>query len=170
VLSETRAASAYYLQNFSLPVGWLDDGRCSATIQVEVLFYGTANAIRRQALPPLHEHFAGRDQRRLRLIDVGCGTGRFLDFCKQVWPHLPVLGLDMSEAYIDEARRHLKRWCWLNLMVAKGEAIPLADASQTRSQHLHVPRAAPKVRRIVFGDSPACARRSPGGRHPADRR
>ena len=48
--------------------------------QVEVLFHGTANATRRQALPPLHEAFAGRDQRRLRLLDVGCGTGRFWIF------------------------------------------------------------------------------------------
>jgi ubiquinone/menaquinone biosynthesis C-methylase UbiE len=44
-------------------------------IQVEVLFYGTANAIRHQALLPLYEALAGRDQRRLRLLDVGCGTG-----------------------------------------------------------------------------------------------
>ena len=31
--------------------------------QVEVLFNGSANAIRRQAIPQLHEVFAGRDQR-----------------------------------------------------------------------------------------------------------
>src|ERR1019366_6875 len=41
--------------------------------QVEVLFNGTANATRRQVLPPLGQVFAGRDQRRLRLLDVGCG-------------------------------------------------------------------------------------------------
>ena len=43
--------------------------------QVEVLLNGTANAIRRQALPQLREVFAGRDQRKLRLLDIGCGTG-----------------------------------------------------------------------------------------------
>jgi sugar phosphate isomerase/epimerase len=56
--------------------------------QVEVLFNGTANATRRQALPQLHEVFAGRDQRKLRLLDIGCGTGRFLDLVKQVWPEI----------------------------------------------------------------------------------
>jgi 2-polyprenyl-3-methyl-5-hydroxy-6-metoxy-1,4-benzoquinol methylase len=55
-------------------------------------FYG-ANATRRQALPQLHEVFAGRDQRKLSLLDIGCGTGRFLDSLKQVWPRLP--GLNM---------------------------------------------------------------------------
>jgi SAM-dependent methyltransferase len=56
-----------------------------------VLFNGAANATRRQALPPLWEVFAGRDQRRWSLLDVGCGTGRFLDFVKQTWPRLPAL-------------------------------------------------------------------------------
>jgi ubiquinone/menaquinone biosynthesis C-methylase UbiE len=98
--------------------------------QVEVLFNGSANATRRQALVPLHEVFAGRDQRRLRVLDVGCGTGRFVDFLKQAWPRLPALGIDLSEAYLAEARRHLQRWCWVDLMVAKAEALPVADQSQ----------------------------------------
>jgi trans-aconitate methyltransferase len=51
---------------------------------------------RRQALPQLSEVFAGRDQRKLRLLDLGCGTGRFLDFVKQTWPRLQTTGLDME--------------------------------------------------------------------------
>ena len=98
--------------------------------QVEVLFNGTANATRRQALVPLQEIFAGRDQRGFRLLDVGCGTGRFFDCVKQVWPRLPVVGVDLSEAYLAEARQHLKRWCWKDFIVAKGEAVPMPDASQ----------------------------------------
>src|SRR5215475_11871904 len=123
---------AYYLQNFHFQSGgWLTDESAKRyDIQVEVLFNGSANAIRRQALVPLHEVFAGRDQRQLKLLDVGCGTGRLIDFIKQIWPRLPVVGLDMSDSYLAEARRHLKRWCWLTLVVAKAEAIPLPDASQ----------------------------------------
>ena len=86
-----------------------------------MLFNGTGNATRRQALPQLHEVFAGLDQRKLRLLDVGCGTGRFLDFLKQTWPRLPALGLDMSEPYIRHAKRHLKRWSRINLTVANAE-------------------------------------------------
>ena len=59
----------YYLQNFHFQTGgWMtDDSASRYDTQVEVLFNGTANATRRQALPQLHEIFAGRDQRKLRL-------------------------------------------------------------------------------------------------------
>jgi len=148
----------YYLQNFHFQSGgWMTrESAQRYDIQVEVLFRGTANAIRRQALVPLHEVFAGRDQRRLCLVDVGCGTGRFLDFLKQAWPRLPALGLDMSEAYIEEARRHLKRWCWLDLLVAKGEAIPLPSESQDAVTSIFLFHELPReVRRAVFRE---CAR------------
>jgi ubiquinone/menaquinone biosynthesis C-methylase UbiE len=155
----------YYLQNFHFQSGgWLtDDSAKRYDTQVEVLFKGAANATRRQALVPLSEVFAGRDQRRLRLIDVGCGTGRFLDFVKQAWPRLPVLGIDLSEAYIAEARRHLKRWCWVSLVVAKGEAIPVPDASQDAVTSVFLfHELPPKVRREMFNEFGRMLK--PGGR------
>ncbi|MGA6929729.1 MAG: methyltransferase domain-containing protein [Pseudolabrys sp.] len=131
--------------------------------QVEVLFNGTANAVRRQALPQLREVFAGRDQRKLRLLDIGCGTGRFLDSVKQVWPRLPTLGLDMSDAYIRHAKRQLKRRAWMHFVVGKEEAIPLPDNSQDAVTSVFLfHELPPKIRRIVFSE---CARvLKPGGR------
>jgi ubiquinone/menaquinone biosynthesis C-methylase UbiE len=167
VLSEeTRGKRPrYYLQNFHFQSGgWMtDDSAQRYDTQVEVLFYGTANAIRRQALPPLSEVFAGRDQRGLRLLDVGCGTGRFLDLAKQSWPRLPCLGLDMSEAYIREAKRHLKRWGWTQLIVANGEAAPVPDASQDAVTSIFMfHELPPQVRRTVFGEFARILK--PGGR------
>ena len=153
----------YYLQNFHFQSGgWMTpDSAQRYDTQVEVLFNGSANATRRQALVPLHEIFAGRDQRRLRLLDVGCGTGRFLDFFKQTWPRLPALGLDMSETYVAEARRHLRSWCWINLMVANGEAIPLPDESQDAVTSIFMfHELPPKVRRIVFREFARVLRRA----------
>ena len=51
----------YYLQNFHFQSGgWLTEESADRyDTQVEVLFKGTANAMRRQALPPLAEAFAG---------------------------------------------------------------------------------------------------------------
>jgi ubiquinone/menaquinone biosynthesis C-methylase UbiE len=166
VLNEqTGKRPSYYLQNFHFQSGgWMTpDSAQRYDTQVEVLLYGTANATRRQVLPPLREVFAGRDQRRLRLLDAGCGTGRSLDFCKQIWPRLPALGIDMSEAYIAEARRHLGRWGWIDLLVANAEAIPLADESQDAVSSTFVfHELPPKVRRAVFRELARVLRR--GGR------
>jgi ubiquinone/menaquinone biosynthesis C-methylase UbiE len=155
----------YYLQNFHFQSGgWMtQESARRYDTQVEVLFKGSANATRRQALVPLDELFAGRDQRRLRLLDVACGTGRFLDFCKQAWPRLAAIGIDLSEAYLAEAGRHLRRWGWLDLMVANGEAIPLASESQDAVTSIFTfHELPPKVRRSVLRE---CARvLKPGGR------
>ena len=151
---ETRTKRPrYFLQNFHFQTGgWLtEDSAKRYDTQVEVLFKGTANATRRQALPELHELFVGRDQRRLRLLDVGCGTGRFLDCVKQVWPRLPCIGLDLSEAYLKEARRHLRRWSMVNLVVGNGESIPFPnDSLDAVTSTFTFHELPPKVRRIVF--------------------
>jgi ubiquinone/menaquinone biosynthesis C-methylase UbiE len=155
----------YYLQNFHFQSGgWMSDESARRyDTQVEVLFNGTANAIRRQALPPLREAFAGRDQRDLSLLDAGCGTGRFLDFVKQTWPRLPAVGLDLSEAYLGEAKRHLRRWSRIGLLVGNAEAIPLPDASQDAVTSVFVfHELPPKVRRIVIGEFARVLK--PGGR------
>lgn len=155
----------YYLQNFHFQSGgWLtEESARRYDTQVEVLFRGMANATRRQAIPPLAEIFAGRDQRRLKLLDIGCGTGRFLDFVKQAWPRLPCVGLDMSEAYAREAKRHLRRWARINLLVGNGEQIPAPDASFDAVASLFVfHELPPKVRHAVMSE---CTRvLKPGGR------
>jgi ubiquinone/menaquinone biosynthesis C-methylase UbiE len=148
----------YYLQNFHFQSGgWLtDDSADRYDTQVEVLFKGTANAMRRMALPELHEIFRGRDQRTLHLTDIGCGTGRFLDFVKQGWPRLPVTGVDLSEAYVRHARHHLRRWTHARALVGNAECLPLADASQDAVTSIFMMHELPpKVRRTVIGE---CAR------------
>ena len=155
----------YYLQNFHFQTGgWMTDNSARRyDTQVEVLFNGTANATRRQALPQLHEVFAGRDQRKLSLLDIGCGTGRFLNSLKQAWPRLPAFGLDMSEPYVRYAGRHLKRWPQINLAVGNAESLPVPDESQDAVTSIFMfHELPPKVRRIVFRE---CARvLKPGGR------
>ncbi len=155
----------YYLQNFHFQTGgWMTrDSAQRYDTQVEVLFKGTANAIRRQGLPPLYELFAGRDQRRLQFLDVGCGTGRFLDFLKQTWPRLPPNGLDMSEAYLAEAKQHLRGWGWMHFLVAKAEAIPLANESQDAVASIFMfHELPPQVRRLIFREVARVLKR--GGR------
>ncbi len=146
----------YYLQNFHFQTGgWLtEDSAQRYDTQVEVLFKGTANAMRRMALPELAEIFKGRDQRKLRLLDIGCGTGRFLDFVKQAWPRLPVTGIDLSDAYIQHARRHLRRWSRVAALVAKAESLPLPDESQDAVTSVFMMHELPpKIRREMISEA-----------------
>jgi ubiquinone/menaquinone biosynthesis C-methylase UbiE len=163
---ETRGKRPpYYLQNFHFQTGgWLtEDSAQRYDTQVEVLFNGAANAIRRQALPPLHEIFRGRDQRTLRLLDIGCGTGRFLDFVKQAWPRLPATGIDLSEAYAAEARHHLRHRARTSLLVGNAESLPFPDASQDAVTSIFMfHELPPEVRRAVMAEAARVLK--PGGR------
>ena len=119
----------YYLQNFHFQSGgWLTEESARLyDMQVEVLFSGAANAMRRQALVPIAEELRGRDQRRVALADIACGTGTFLRQLRQAFPRLPAVGLDLSEAYAAEARRRLGSRPRVQPVVAKAEALPLAS-------------------------------------------
>jgi ubiquinone/menaquinone biosynthesis C-methylase UbiE len=167
VLTEQTAARRprYYLQNFHFQSGgWMtEDSARRYDTQVEVFFKGTASAMRRQALPPLHEAFAGRDKRGLRLLDAGAGTGRFIETLKQAWPLLPVTGLDLSEPYGREARHHLARRSAVDIVVAKAEAIPAADASQDAVTSIFVfHELPPRIRRDALAEFARVLK--PGGR------
>ncbi len=160
----------YYLQNFHYQSGgWLTDESAGLyDWQVETLFYGTADTMRRQALVPLAEHIraaaaAGRRVPELRLLDLACGTGRFLGTVKDNWPRLPCIGLDLSPNYLRRARERLRRRSWLGFVDAPAEAIPLADGSLDLVTSIYLFHELPaKVRRRVAAEIARVLR--PGGR------
>jgi ubiquinone/menaquinone biosynthesis C-methylase UbiE len=121
----------YYLQNFHYQTdGYLS--RHSAELydhQVEVLFGGGADAMRRQALVPLARILRDRGVRGARLLDLACGTGRFLREVKSNYPKLAVTALDLSPHYLELAREALKPWSGTTFVEASAEAVPAADAS-----------------------------------------
>jgi ubiquinone/menaquinone biosynthesis C-methylase UbiE len=122
----------YYTQNFHYQTGgYLTEGSARIyDVQVETLFMGTASLMRRQAMRPIAEHLRGRDQRDAHLADIACGTGRFLGQLAGAYPRLNLTGIDLSDEYLAEARRHIGPGRQVTLTVANAEAIPLADASQ----------------------------------------
>ena len=94
-----------------------------------MLFGGGADAMRRQALVPLHHHFHTRRTAEARLLDVASGTGRFLTFVKDNYPRLDVTALDLSPNYLAQARRLLSPWSRAHVVQAAAESIPAPDAS-----------------------------------------
>jgi ubiquinone/menaquinone biosynthesis C-methylase UbiE len=121
----------YYRQNFHFQSdGWLSEQ--SATLydtQVEVLFTGAADVMRRRAMKPIADWLAGRNQRELRGLDIGCGTGRMLAFLHDAWPGLRWTGLDLSGPYLAEARRLIGRTARVKLIEGAAEKLPFDGAS-----------------------------------------
>ncbi|MEQ8747120.1 class I SAM-dependent methyltransferase [Pyruvatibacter sp.] len=167
VLNDERRSRfpRYYLQNFHYQTGgWLDDA--SAEIydtQVEVLFSGTADAMRRQALVPLAQALAGRDQRDVAMLDVACGTGRFLTFVCDNYPRLNLTTVDMSPNYLAKAKRTLRRWRNVTFINANAEHLPVADGSQDVVTCVYLfHELPPKIRRGVAAEMARVLK--PGGR------
>jgi ubiquinone/menaquinone biosynthesis C-methylase UbiE len=121
---------AYYLRNFHYQTdGYLSEHSAELyDFQVEVLFNGAADAMRRQALVALAAHLKGRRLADQPLLDVACGTGRFLRIVKHNWPRLPVVGLDLSRPYLAKAQSALAPWSWAQLVEGEAERLPFADA------------------------------------------
>lgn len=143
---------AYFLQNFHFQTGGYltEESARLYDMQVEVLFAGTANAMRRQCLVPIAEFMRGRDQRRTSLLDVACGTGRFVRFLKQAYPRLQVTASDLSDAYLEEARAHVKPYGGIAFEKAMAEALPFADQSFDIVTSIYLfHEVPPKVRREI---------------------
>ncbi|MFM9849662.1 MAG: class I SAM-dependent methyltransferase [Hyphomicrobiaceae bacterium] len=121
----------YYAQDFHFQNGGYltEESARLYDVQVEILFMGAAAPMRRAALRPIAEFLRGRDQRHVSLVDVACGTGRFLRQVRLCYPALKLTGVDLSRPYLDEARRHLLGLRAVDLIEASAEKMPLADAS-----------------------------------------
>jgi ubiquinone/menaquinone biosynthesis C-methylase UbiE len=129
--SQADGLPDYYRQNFHFQSdGWLSEHSAALyDTQVEVLFTGAADAMRRRALKPVAAWMRDRNQRTLRGLDVGCGTGRLLAFLHEAWPGLRLAGLDLSAPYLEEARRLIGRTARVKLIEGAAEKLPFDEAS-----------------------------------------
>jgi ubiquinone/menaquinone biosynthesis C-methylase UbiE len=157
VKAEPAAAGVpdYYAQDFHFQTGgYLTEGSARIyDVQVESLFMGAAGPMRRTALAPIAEFMRGRDQRKATLIDVACGTGRFLRQVRLAYPAMALKGLDLSRPYLDEAARQLRGLRGAELIEAPAEKMPLADASVDIATSIFLyHELPPEVRRQVTAE------------------
>lgn len=131
VAADVTGLPPYYAQDFHYQTGgYLTEQSARLyDVQVETLFYGAAGPMRRAALRPIAEYMRDRDQRSMRMLDVACGTGRFLRAFRLAWPAMAMSGLDLSPSYLEEAGRHLAGLRPVDLICANAETIPLPDDS-----------------------------------------
>ncbi|TMB03030.1 MAG: class I SAM-dependent methyltransferase [Deltaproteobacteria bacterium] len=165
---------AYYARNFHYQTdGYL--GHTSAELydlQVELLFGGTADAMRRRLIPPVvrfaraeghaNGHAGPAEGRPLKLLDVACGTGHFLRMLGAALPGARLFGVDLSPHYLARARETLPREVDVSLVCENAESLPFPDGhfdAATNVFLLH--ELPPEVRARILAEMTRVVR--PGG-------
>jgi ubiquinone/menaquinone biosynthesis C-methylase UbiE len=128
---DLAAYPAYFRRNFH----WQTDGYLSRRsaelydVGVELLFLGMADVMRRQVIPPFADRIRAqaRTDRPLRVLDVGCGTGRTLRQIASAHPHVRCYGLDLSPYYVQVARQRLSDLVHAALVADNAENMPFRD-------------------------------------------
>lgn len=148
----SKAYPSYYRQNFHYQTGgWFTaDSARRYDAQVEALFSGAAGAMRRRALSLLARSWRGRDQRGLKVVDLACGSGAFLKDLAAAFPRARVMGVDLSPAYLHQARVRSGVGA---LAQANAERLPFADASLDAVTCIYLfHELPPRVRPIVAAE------------------
>tara|TARA_B100000965_G_scaffold277920_1_gene235724 strand:+ start:1309 stop:2370 length:1062 start_codon:yes stop_codon:yes gene_type:complete len=102
----------YYLQNFHHQTdGYLSKHSAEIyDLQVEILFNGTADSMRRRILAPLKrglKRFSSQESKKIKVLDIATGTGRTLQQIQSALPEAELFGLDLSGSYLKQASKYL---------------------------------------------------------------
>lgn len=136
---DTAFFPSYYLQNFHHQTnGYLSDLSANLyDLQVEILFGGTADAMRRRIIAPTKrglnamltaqagtklDSMPAKPAEQLKLLDVACGTGRTLKMLREVLPEVSLFGIDLSPAYLRKANQLLTEDLGALPQLAQGKA------------------------------------------------
>ncbi len=116
----------YYQRNFHFQ----KDGYLSAESadlyehQVELLFVGGADAMRRMCIEPMKVNL--HRKQKPRILEIGCGVGSTTQFLREAFPSAEIVAIDLSEPYLDLAK---KRVAEVNFLQALGENLPFESGS-----------------------------------------
>ena len=144
---DLSAYPPYYRRNFHFQTGgyFSDESADLYDLQVEIIFNGAADAMRRRILAPLKAGLKALTQQppsgteppvkppfhpaSPRILDLACGTGRTLKMIRAALPQASLHGVDLSEAYLRKANRDLSELPGLlpQLIWANAEALPYSD-------------------------------------------
>lgn len=119
----------YYQRNFHYQSdGYLTEK--SAELydhQVEILFSGAADAMRRLIIPLVKDAYPVQGE-GLHFLEVGAGTGRLTKFMKLAFPKARITVLDLSEPYLKKAQDNLKKFHRIDFVQGRGEELPFKEA------------------------------------------
>ncbi len=117
----------YYLQNFHHQTdGYLSEHSAEIyDLQVEILFNGTADSMRRRVLSPLKrglKKYLSKSTKKVKVLDIATGTGRTLRQIQSAMPDIDLYGLDLSGSYLKQASKYLSSRSGDLVQLTKGNA------------------------------------------------
>lgn len=119
----------YFQRNFHFQTGgYLTEA--SAELyehQVEILFAGAADAMRRLILPPMKRHFKGSQGEGLHFLEVAAGTGRLTRFVKLAFPKARITVMDLSSPYLKKAQSNLREFSRLDFVQGDAASLPFLE-------------------------------------------
>lgn len=131
---DTTGYPDYYRQTFHHQTdGYLSDYSANLyDLQVELLFGGTTDAMRRRILSPLKQGLKAFDlvpPQQIRVLDVACGTGRTIKLTRAALPQVSLYGTDLSHTYLRKAEQLLSQNFGElpQLLQANAEELPYQD-------------------------------------------
>jgi len=118
-------APEYYARNFHFQTDgyFTEDSARLYDHQVEILFKGTAGAMRRLILPPMHQALGSKP----RILEIGCGTGSATRLVAQSFPKARVTALDLSAPYLKVAQDNLRSFPNVDFSQGDGTALEFKD-------------------------------------------
>ena len=133
--ASTELYPDYYLNNFHYQTdGWFSaESAATYEVSTETLFLGRQDAMQRTALPVLLEHSKRIRGRPMRVLEIACGTGRFMTFCRDNLPRdAEYTAIDLSPFYLEKARENDNEWRRLR----RDSNIAPAQLIQTKAENL----------------------------------
>lgn len=118
----------YYQRNFHFQTGGYLTKESAELYehQVEILFSGSADAMRRLIIPLVKEVYP-TDGAGLHFLEVGAGTGRLTRFMKLAYPKAKITVLDLSYPYLKKAQDNLHEFDRLDFVQGAAEELPFQD-------------------------------------------
>ncbi len=119
----------YYQRNFHHQTdGYLSEK--SAALyehQVEILFRGLANPMRRRLIKPIKDKM--KSKKKIKILELGSGTGVFTRLLAETFPQSQIIAVDLSPHYIKYSKEKSLDYKNIDFMVADAEHLPFKDES-----------------------------------------
>ncbi|MCF8060511.1 MAG: class I SAM-dependent methyltransferase [Bacteriovoracaceae bacterium] len=127
--------------------------------QVDILFSGTSNIMRRCFFPFVNDYFA--DKKSLEILEMACGTGVGSDLLKEVFKNSHFTLNDLSPFYLEYAKEKLNSHSFSYIQEEADNLKEIADESFDLTFHIYLFHEIPyKKRRSVLQEQARLTKKS----------